>query len=276
MTAKQKPKGATVAPSVHVWADQTVTLPAFKIESGTGTGTGCGAVLVSEEWLDCLSINTALASHYIPAGPLLRQCQGLQVLAMAQAMAARLLFERARAKRPALLARRIEIIKARGGRGKRAALVDKVHRTAVLLLHGDSVDSAAAATGFKASGQSKAGDYLMRSVRRLGFRVQFTVRYREARERQFSGGVFQPLPDYVPAGWSVQPSAGLPLADGRGGKRRVPKLRRVRRARLRRERLAARQAKWVPYALQASERAQDKRASRARARARANKGTGCL
>src|SRR5207244_1172341 len=45
--------------------------------------------------------------------------------------ASRLLFERARAKRPSLLARRIESLKLRRGRGKRGELIDKVHRAAV-------------------------------------------------------------------------------------------------------------------------------------------------
>ena len=42
--------------------------------------------------------------------------------------ASRLLFERARARRPALLVRRVQSIKAQGGRGKRGELIERVGR----------------------------------------------------------------------------------------------------------------------------------------------------
>lgn len=96
--------------------------------------------------------------------------------------AARLLFERARAKRPALLARRIAAIKAQGGRGKRAELVERVGRACLLMLQGESLEQAATLAGFKGAsggagrGDIKPGDRLARALRRLGFRVQLSLR----------------------------------------------------------------------------------------------------
>jgi len=280
----QKNKGQLQSPSVHVWADVS-PLPAFKIETGAEARARVGAVHVSDEWLDCVRVSVALASRAMPAGPLLLECQGQQVLAMAQRQAgklqastakdgramsdtsvseavgagaaavvawrngqeldggqygaagvcwravvasvsrdmlgesieewrgeeggaecwdsltgsmlplpqlvgdgsrqdraSRLLFERARAKRGDLLARRVETLKLRGGRGKRGELIDKLHRAAVQLLHGVSVDKAAQAAGFKSSrasgagGVVRAGDRLMEGARRLGLRVQFNLR----------------------------------------------------------------------------------------------------
>jgi hypothetical protein len=187
--------------------------------------------------------------------------------------AARLLFERARAKRPALLARRVEILKAQGGRGKRADLIDKVHRAAVLLLHGESVDTAAASAGFRASGAGRhtmrAGDMLARAARRLGFRVQFNLRQREPKERH-GGGPLLPLSPEIAAAWDFKPSANLPLPDGRGGKRRVPLIRRLQRARVRRQRLAVQRAAWARKQAKAGQRA----GARARAARRADKAAG--
>lgn len=99
--------------------------------------------------------------------------------------AARLLFERARAKRPALLARRIESLKLRAsGRGRRAETIDKVHRACVQLLHGASLDEAAQAAGFKASGSGRhtmrAGDMLARAARRMGLRFRLSLRDRDS------------------------------------------------------------------------------------------------
>src|SRR6266446_7705566 len=81
-------KGRAVAPSVHVWAD-TSPLPEFRIDTGGG-GERFGAVCVSEACLDFVSIGAALQSRFIPAGPLLHECQGQQVLATAKRQAARL------------------------------------------------------------------------------------------------------------------------------------------------------------------------------------------
>jgi hypothetical protein len=376
MTESKTIKGFTSPPSVHVWAD-VAPLPEFKIELGTGAGAGGGAVLVSEACLDFLSIGVALASASIPAGPLLRECQGLQVLAMARAQAAklaksmqrdgrgmsstsqdeaaaagaaavvawrngakldgakqgargvcwravvravamdsfgesiehwrdldggadcfdkltgsalplpalvgdgsrderatRLLFERARAKRPALLARRVESLKAGGGRGKRAESIDRVHRAAILLLHGEDMDTAAQAAGFKPSGSGRqavrAGDMLMRAARRLGFRVQFTVRDRQQGERNGGGGAFVPMSSATATAYGFKPSASLPLQDGRGGKRRVPLIRRLQRARVRRQRLAEQRATRTHKQAKARERAQ----ARARVARRADKAAG--
>ncbi len=187
---------------------------------------------------------------------------------------ARLLFERARAKRPALLARRIESLKARGGRGKRGELLDKLHRAAVLLLHGEGIDAAATAAGFKSSGAGRqavrAGDMLMRAARRLGFRVWFTARDSEHRDKPGPGGHPAPIAAATVAAWSFEPSATLPLQDGRGGKRRVPKIRRLQRSNARARRLAlARSAK----ALRLSRR-EAKRHKLARSARRADKAQG--
>src|ERR1051325_718856 len=342
-----KPKGRVLAPSVHVWAD-TSALPEFRIDTGGGGGgERFGAVCVSEESLDFVSIGAALQSRFIPAGPLLHECQGQQTLATAKRQAARLaggmskagrgmsdtsqadavgagaaavvawrngaeldgadrgaagvswravvqsvafdrfgesiedwressggadgfdlltgsamplpalvgdgsraerasrlLFERARAKRPNLLARRIESLKLRRGRGKRGELIDKLHRAAVLLLHGEQIDLAASGAGFNASGASRAGDRLMQAARRLGFRVQFTARDREPKAGG-GGGAFVPLSAAVVSAWSFHPSANLPLPDGRGGKRWVPIIQRLQRARVRRQAQAAKRAAWA-------------------------------
>lgn len=96
--------------------------------------------------------------------------------------AARLLFERARARHPALLPGRIATIKAQGGRGKRAELVERVGRACLLMLQGESLEQAATLSGFKSArarsggGTVRAGDRLAQAVRRLGFRVQLNLR----------------------------------------------------------------------------------------------------
>src|ERR1043166_6013539 len=85
-----KPKGRVLAPSFQVWAD-TSPLPEFRIDTGGGGGgERFGAVCVSEESLDFVSIGAALQSRFIPAGPLLHECQGQQTLATAKRQAARL------------------------------------------------------------------------------------------------------------------------------------------------------------------------------------------
>src|SRR5258707_1120246 len=115
-TEPSQRNGRAVAPSVHVWAD-TTTLPEFRIDTASG-----GA--------DSFDLLTGSA---LPLPALVGDGSRSE-------RATRLLFERTRAKRPALLARRVESIKAQGGRGKRGELIDKVHRAAVLLLHGEQID----------------------------------------------------------------------------------------------------------------------------------------
>ncbi|PWU21754.1 MAG: hypothetical protein C5B50_00950 [Verrucomicrobia bacterium] len=181
----------------------------------------------------------------------------------------RLLFEQTRAKRPQLLARRIESLKLRGGRGKRAELIDKLHRSAVLLLHGESVDKAAIAAGFRASGQTRAGDYLFRAVRRLGFHVQFTARDRQRKET-VRRGPFEPLSFAVVSSWSCNPSATLKLQNGRGDKQRIPAIVRLFRGRARRARLAVKRAAWSAR----SARQAVKRRTLARAARRIDKAAG--
>jgi hypothetical protein len=96
--------------------------------------------------------------------------------------ASRLAFERARAKRPAQLAKRIEAIIGRGGRGRRTESVERIQRAMILLLHGHPLDNAATAAGYHASGTGrhavKAGDRLAQAVRRLGCHYVFHARQR--------------------------------------------------------------------------------------------------
>lgn len=98
--------------------------------------------------------------------------------------AARLVFERARAKRPRLLLRRVEALVAAAGRGangeRRRASVERVAIAARHLLAGESLEAAAAAVGFEstasARGTMRAGDKLVRAARRLGMAIQFDAR----------------------------------------------------------------------------------------------------
>jgi hypothetical protein len=104
--------------------------------------------------------------------------------------ASRLLFERARERRPALLARRFEVLTAAAagkGSGKRKASLEKLRTAAVAVLRGESLDHAAAEAGFVATvsttrggGTMRAGDKLLRAARRVGFNVQFDARIKGA------------------------------------------------------------------------------------------------
>ncbi len=94
--------------------------------------------------------------------------------------ATRLLFERTRATRLPRLAKRIDAIKAKGGRGKRAEMIDRVHRAMVLMLNGVSLDDSATQAGFKAGkgakGIVRAGDRLTQAIKRLGCFGQLNAR----------------------------------------------------------------------------------------------------
>jgi hypothetical protein len=180
--------------------------------------------------------------------------------------ASRLRWQRARGQRFAKLGRRVASIKLRAT-GRRVAVVDKVQRAAVQLLHGASLDEAALAAGFKASGQGRqavrAGDRLTQAVRRLGFRVQFNARDHE-HQQEHARGACVPLSLATVAAWHVQPSATLPLQSGRGDKQWVPLLRRLQR---KRARVAKLLAAWVARAARV-ERASAKLASLERWQAR--------
>ena len=80
--------------------------------------------------------------------------------------AARLKVERLAKTRHARLLRRLANLPP--GRGKRKDAIERVGRAAVFLLQGESLDTAAAMAGFKASGATRAGDRLVRCVVRLG------------------------------------------------------------------------------------------------------------
>ena len=183
--------------------------------------------------------------------------------------AARLLFERARAKRFGLLERRMASLKLRAaGRGKRAQVIDKLHAAAVQLLHGDSLDHAAQAAGFKASGTgyhaARTGDRLGQAARRVGLKFQATARDREAKQGQ-GHGPFVPLSAVTIAAMEFKPSATLrDRCNGRGSKQRVPLLRRLQR---RADRAARQQAKRQAWAVKLAKR-QAKRQAVTRAQAR--------
>ena len=129
--------------------------------------------------------------------------------------AARLLYERTRATRcPDRLAQRVTTIKARGGRGKRADVIDRVGRACFLMLQGEPIDKATELAGFRAAGEgrrgnggkNRAGDQLARAVRRLGFKFLFTLREHELREavRRQS---FAPMSERTAAKLREHPSA---------------------------------------------------------------------
>lgn len=184
--------------------------------------------------------------------------------------ASRLAFERARGRRGGLLARRVEVIKSKGGRGRRADLVDKVHRAAVLLLHGHTLDDAAEQAGFKSSGRTSAGDRLAQAVRRLGCRCLLNARQSSRSDKSpVRPTLGAGLPAHVSAAWSFHPSAGLPGEDGRGGRRTSAKSQNPAIARHARNlrRVARRRAQSARAAAIADRLA--RRADRARGMARA-------
>jgi hypothetical protein len=79
--------------------------------------------------------------------------------------------ERRALGRSALLCLRVEALKARGGRGRRAAAVERVGQAARLMLAGDDVDTAAKRAGFRASGRTSAANRLARSMRAVGLGI---------------------------------------------------------------------------------------------------------
>jgi hypothetical protein len=98
-----------------------------------------------------------------------------------QDKAARLMFERTKARRPALLPSRIDALKAQGGRGKRMDTIDRIGRACLLMLQGESIGQAASLAGFTGSqggarGAVRPEDRLAQAVRRLGIRYQLTLR----------------------------------------------------------------------------------------------------
>jgi hypothetical protein len=80
--------------------------------------------------------------------------------------AARLRVERLAASRQLRLLRRLDHLPA--GRGRRAAVIDKLRAAAVALLSGLRLDEAATLAGFKASGRTGAGARLLQACKRLG------------------------------------------------------------------------------------------------------------
>ena len=183
----------------------------------------------------------------------------------------RLTFERARAKRGDRLAVRIDHIKAiRGGRGKRAEVIDKVHRAAIGLLQGVSLGDAASASGFTGSGRTDAGDRLAQAVRRLGFRVQLNARQSTAQAAKRVHHSTKPLPASIPAAWAANPSATIgKLSTG------ADKLRKIRQ---RTKRFNARQIRGLRAVQRAARIAQRaaRRQARQHAQARQVKAAGLL
>lgn len=93
--------------------------------------------------------------------------------------AQRLARARGAARRKVQLAAHLDLFKA-GANSRRRELVDKIGRACALLCDGQDIDTAAAAVGFNASGQTSAGDRLARAVRALGVRFQLNLRQRGA------------------------------------------------------------------------------------------------
>jgi hypothetical protein len=192
-----------------------------------------------------------------------------------QDKAARLLFERARAKRPAKLARRIETLKA-GANAKRQAALDKVHNAALYLLAGDSLEVAAVKAGYKASGQGRqtvrACDRLVEQARRMGWQFLFNLRQVDKGQGQADRrGAFEPLAQSTIDAMTFNPSASLRDAcNGRGSKQRIPLITRLRRQAKRQAALQAKRASWQAKLA----KLQAKRQAMARAGARVAKLTG--
>jgi hypothetical protein len=166
-----------------------------------------------------------------------------------QDKATRLVYERTRAKRPALLARRIEHLKAtRGGRGKRAEAWDKLHRAAVGLLAGQCADEAASAAGFTGGNGTHAtpGDRLRQAARRLGFKFQFDARMSgRGQAARLSHAMGAGLPASYTASLSARPSESLPIDDRWAAPSPRRQAKGEARAKVRKAR-AARVAIWQP------------------------------
>ncbi len=98
--------------------------------------------------------------------------------------ASRLRYERARARRAARLAARFQSLAVGTGANgeRRRQAVERVGLAVRAILRGESLEAAATAAGYKASGTGRlrrtAGDTLFNAVRRLGFKVQFSLRVR--------------------------------------------------------------------------------------------------
>jgi hypothetical protein len=110
--------------------------------------------------------------------------------------------------RSALLVRRVEALKARGGRGRRAQAVDRVGHAARLMLAGDNVDTAAARAGYKSSGRTSAANRLARALRACGLGIVGDARDKQANRPALS--VKRVVPDTVQA---FKPVAVLPVID---------------------------------------------------------------
>ena len=129
---------------------------------GTHGDAAAGCPSGAADWWDwyCLQSGAGQRAARLTAGDILTAWQ----------------VQRARAKRLA----HVEAMrdKLASGRGRRAALADKVKQAAVLMLGGLSADDAATAAGFKASeprqgggGRVSAGDRMAAALRRAGLRV---------------------------------------------------------------------------------------------------------
>ena len=198
--------------------------------------------------------------------------------------AVRLVYERARAARPAQLSARLDALAAAGGRGSRALVVSKVGHAAALLLGGASIDSAATSAGFKSRGAgrsfNRAGDALGQAVRRLGFGFRFNLRQGQAAaglvsfRRVVAARGFVVLAQVEPRpvssvsaivrGWSFRPSAGLPVARGAVAGVEVKRLARLASDKARAADRKAKRARFA--AVRAVRGAADKRAARRAAR----------
>jgi hypothetical protein len=110
--------------------------------------------------------------------------------------------------RSALLVRRVEAIKAQGGRGRRAQAVERVGHAARLMLAGDNVDVAAVRAGYKSSGRTSAANRLARAMRACGLGIVGDARDRQANRPALP--VKRVVPSPVQA---FKPAAVLPVVE---------------------------------------------------------------
>ena len=266
--ASQRTSYATVCEGVSAGiAALTAWHNGQAVEGGEGqTGLVCWRAVESSMSADTLG-DTVTLSEFTPDSLAASMLPLPQLLGddSREDKASRLLFERARSKRPALLSKRIAAIQAMGGRGKRKELVERVGRACRLILQGEPLDKAAELAGFKAGenkggkgGKNRAGDQLARAVRRLGFKFLFTLREHERREAVRRAS-FVPMSKRTAAQLSLTPSESIPLQSGRGGKQWVTRLqitkRHTRKASARQARQARQAARDARQARQAARQA---------------------
>jgi hypothetical protein len=133
--------------------------------------------------------------------------------------ASRLLFERARAKRPALLRRRIDsLLQAANGSGShnRRATIERVSVACQRLLSGATFEAASQAAGYEATGRFRSTDGLTRAVFNLVGLPSLArgQQWVTPRIKPFASGASYPAS--LPAGGPVSAWRGFPLVPSVG------------------------------------------------------------